>query len=94
MPAFEKIKQADFKNEFHKIFEGRACFFGNMTIMSAEFVNLIDLNDYPVSFWNEIVELGHSIKSNPLAYAEKCKGKNADVFPDCNDKARRFDYRI
>ena len=50
MPAFEKIKQADFKNEFHKIFEGRACFFGNMTIMSAEFVNLIDLNDYPVSF--------------------------------------------
>lgn len=69
------IKQADFKNEFHKIFEGRACFFGNMTIMSAEFVNLIDLNDYPVSFWNEIVELGHSIKSNPLAYAEKCKGK-------------------
>ncbi len=43
--------------------------------MSYNFVNLIDLNDYPVSFWNEIVELGHNIKSNPAEYSEKCKGK-------------------
>lgn len=43
--------------------------------MSEKFINLIDLNDYPVSFWNEIVELGHKIKNNPADYAEKCKGK-------------------
>lgn len=43
--------------------------------MSANYVNLIDLNDYPISFWNEIVELGHKIKNNPQEYSERCKGK-------------------
>lgn len=43
--------------------------------MSSAFINLIDLNDYPVSFWNELVELGHKIKENPQDYSEKLKGK-------------------
>lgn len=43
--------------------------------MSKNFVNLIDLNDYPVSFWNEIIELGHKIKREPHEFSEKCKGK-------------------
>lgn len=43
--------------------------------MSNKFVNLIDLNDYPVEFWNKILSLGHDILNNPSAYQDKCKGK-------------------
>lgn len=39
------------------------------------FTNLIDLNDYPVSWWNEVVELGAKIKENPKAYSKACDGK-------------------
>ncbi|MGN0595358.1 MAG: aspartate carbamoyltransferase [Hominimerdicola sp.] len=38
-------------------------------------LNLIDLNDYPVSWWEKLLELGHEIKENPEKYAEACKGK-------------------
>lgn len=38
-------------------------------------LNLIDLNDYPVSWWEQLLELGHRIKEDPGAYAERCKGK-------------------
>lgn len=38
-------------------------------------LNLIDLNDYPVSWWEKLLELGHKIKENPSDYAEACKGK-------------------
>lgn len=41
----------------------------------SEFINLIDLNDYPVSWWNQLLELAHEIKENPKDYAEACKGK-------------------
>lgn len=37
--------------------------------------NLIDLDDYTVSQWNEIVSLAEKIKANPEAYSEKCRGK-------------------
>lgn len=43
--------------------------------MSEKFTNLIDLNDYPVEFWNKIVALGHDILNNPTAYQDKCRGK-------------------
>lgn len=43
--------------------------------MSSVFPDLIDLNDYPVSFWNSLIELGHDIKECPEKYSETCKGK-------------------
>ena len=43
--------------------------------MSENHLNLIDLNDYPVSFWNEIIELGHKIRCAPQDYASKLSGK-------------------
>lgn len=39
------------------------------------FNNLIDLNDYTVPQWNEIIALGEKIKSNPEQYSDCCKGK-------------------
>jgi aspartate carbamoyltransferase catalytic subunit len=44
-------------------------------IMESKFSHLIDLDDYPVSWWKEVVELGEKIKENPSAYSEVCKGK-------------------
>lgn len=38
-------------------------------------INLIDLNDYPVSWWQKLLELAHKIKQNPSDYSECCKGK-------------------
>lgn len=43
--------------------------------MQSEYQHLIDLNDYPVSWWRKVVELGEKIKNDPLAYAHKCDGK-------------------
>lgn len=39
------------------------------------FNNLIDMDDYTVPQWNEIIELAEKIKANPEEYSEKCKGK-------------------
>ena len=33
--------------------------------MISQYPHLIDLNDYPVSWWNKIIELGHDIKKSP-----------------------------
>ena len=33
--------------------------------MISQYPHLIDLNDYPVSWWNKIIELGHDIKITP-----------------------------
>lgn len=41
----------------------------------SEFTNFIDLNDYPVLWWNKVVELGAKIKENPSDYSEMCKGR-------------------
>lgn len=38
-------------------------------------INLIDLNDYPVSWWNKILNLAHEIIENPDNYKEACKGR-------------------
>ena len=43
--------------------------------MSKGFPHLIDLNDYPISWWNKIIKLGHDIKNNPQDYLDVCKGK-------------------
>ena len=40
-----------------------------------ENLNLLDLNDYPVSWWLKLLELAHEIKANPEKYQEACKGK-------------------
>ncbi|MBR1739592.1 MAG: aspartate carbamoyltransferase [Ruminococcus sp.] len=38
-------------------------------------LNLIDLNDYPVSWWEKLLALGHEIKNDPAAYSQRCAGK-------------------
>lgn len=38
-------------------------------------MNLIDLNDYPVSWWEQLLELGHKIKENPDDFKKVCDGK-------------------
>ncbi|NLP26707.1 MAG: aspartate carbamoyltransferase [Clostridiales bacterium] len=43
--------------------------------MSKSFQHLIDLNDYPIPWWNKIIKLGHDIKNNPHKYSDVCKGK-------------------
>lgn len=40
-----------------------------------KYSHLIDLNDYPVSWWKEVVELGEKIKNNPGEYSDVCRGK-------------------
>ncbi|MBE6845950.1 MAG: aspartate carbamoyltransferase [Ruminococcus sp.] len=41
----------------------------------SNFSHLIDLNDYPVSWWNKIIELGHEIKLHPQRFTHACDGK-------------------
>ncbi len=43
--------------------------------MYSEYQHLIDLSDYPVSWWTKIVELGEKIYNNPSEYAHVCDGK-------------------
>ncbi len=43
--------------------------------MISNFSHLIDLNDYPVSWWNKIIELGHDIKLHPQRFTHACDGK-------------------
>lgn len=38
-------------------------------------LNLVDLNDYPVSWWNKLLDLGHEIRSNPTLYSKACEGR-------------------
>lgn len=41
----------------------------------SHFPHLIDLNDYPVSWWNKVISLGHDISQNPQKYSKVCTGK-------------------
>lgn len=43
--------------------------------MQSEYQHLIDLNDYPVSWWKKIIELGEDIKNDPAKYAHECEGR-------------------
>lgn len=43
--------------------------------MISKFQHLIDLNDYPVSEWNKIIELAKEIKNSPSKYSKACEGK-------------------
>lgn len=43
--------------------------------MVSEFTNLIDLNDMPVKWWNEVLALGSEICDAPERYAHECDGK-------------------
>lgn len=44
-------------------------------MVTSKFTNLIDLNDMPVSWWNEIIELGKKIADSPEKYSHECDGK-------------------
>lgn len=46
-----------------------------MEIMVSEFQHLIDLNDYTVEEWNEIISNAQKIKANMNEYSDACKGK-------------------
>ena len=39
------------------------------------FLNLIDLNDHPVSWWNKLLDFAHTIREHPEYYAKACDGK-------------------
>ena len=43
--------------------------------MRSEYQHLIDLNDYPVSWWKKVVELGEEIRNDPKRFAHECDGK-------------------
>ena len=43
--------------------------------MYSEYQHLIDLNDYPVSWWNGLINLGEEIKNNPAEFAHECEGQ-------------------
>ena len=43
--------------------------------MISNYQHLIDLNDYPVSWWEDLLNLGVDIKENPEKYAHECDGK-------------------
>lgn len=43
--------------------------------MVSRFSHLIDLNDYPVSWWNKIIKLGHEISCHPKRFTHACDGK-------------------
>ena len=43
--------------------------------MQSEYQHLIDLNDYPVTWWTKLIELGESIKNDPAKYSHECDGK-------------------
>ncbi|MBR2283480.1 MAG: aspartate carbamoyltransferase [Ruminococcus sp.] len=43
--------------------------------MQSEYQHLIDLNDYPVSWWKRVVELGEEIRNDPDRFAHECDGK-------------------
>ena len=36
--------------------------------MSKQYSHLIDLNDYPVEWWNKVISLGASIYAHPQRY--------------------------
>lgn len=40
-----------------------------------DYLHLIDLNDFPVKFWNELLNLGTDIYKNPEKYSKACQGK-------------------
>ena len=40
-----------------------------------KYAHLIDLNDYPVEWWNKVISLGASIYAHPQRYVQACAGK-------------------
>ena len=44
-------------------------------MVTSKFTNLIDLNDMPVSWWNDVVSLGAKIAKEPEKFAHACDGK-------------------
>lgn len=43
--------------------------------MTSNFQHLIDLNDYPVSWWNDVISLAQEIIANPKYFSHRCSGK-------------------
>ncbi len=43
--------------------------------MQSQYQHLIDLSDYPVSWWTKVIALGEKIKNDPSRFAHECNGK-------------------
>ncbi len=43
--------------------------------MYSDYQHLIDLSDYPVSWWKKLIELGEDVKNDPAKYSHECAGK-------------------
>ncbi len=43
--------------------------------MESRYPHFIDLNDYPVTWWNKVIKLGAEIYAHPQRYIQACAGK-------------------
>lgn len=43
--------------------------------MTSNYLHLLDLNDYPVSWWEKLLNLSHDIIANPKYFSHRCSGK-------------------
>ncbi len=43
--------------------------------MESRYPHFIDLNDYPVQWWNKVIRLGAEIYKHPQRYVQACAGK-------------------
>ncbi len=43
--------------------------------MESRYPHFIDLNDYPVAWWNKVIKLGAEIYKHPQRYVQACAGK-------------------
>lgn len=43
--------------------------------METNYPHFIDLNDYPVQWWNKLIKLGAEIYAHPQRYVQACAGK-------------------
>lgn len=43
--------------------------------MEMKYPHFIDLNDYPVEWWNKLIKLGAEIYAHPQRYVQACAGK-------------------
>ena len=41
----------------------------------SKYAHLIDLNDYPVEWWNKVISLGAQIYAHPQRYVQACAGR-------------------
>ena len=57
------------------VYQGYNALKGLIIMVYSNFIDLIDLNDRPVSWWKKVIELGAEIAGHPEDYSDACRGK-------------------